>query len=573
MPIWLPIVSKFDSTGVNQADSGLSKLGGAFKGIGIAAGVAFAAAGAAAIAFGASSLKAAAESEAISLGMENAAKNAGIFGSTAADIGKATKALDDHSTKLAELTGIDDELFNSMKTGWLATPSLAALGTEGINNLAKVAADVSAGTGKDIGSIGLAFQKVAGDSETALSKLTRQGIILSDSQKEVYESMVANGDEAGAQAYLIDELGKKYAGAAEAAANPFERLKVIFENLQETVGKAMLPAIEKLVPVIADFVDKLTASPAFQQFIEVLATTFGQLTDALLPLLQPIMDLIMVLLPPLMGIIQALIPVVVAIVEAFVPFIEAILPPLIDLLDALIPIFMDLFKTVIEPLLPIIVKLVEAFIPLIEAILPVLMRVIEALVPVIFELLEAFMPILEKLLPPLIELFGKLAEPLLEMLEKILPYLPPLIEALGDGLEWLVDNILEPLITALSTAVDWFNKLLGMDGKKVNVTSTVSGQRTNYDGSTDHDGDPSNRFARGGIITGRIDNAIVGEAGPEAIIPLDRLESMMGTGGGGATVNITVNAGMGADGASIGEQIVTAIRKYERTSGAVFVRA
>jgi hypothetical protein len=65
--------------------------------------------------------------------------------------------------------------------------------------------------------------------------------------------------------------------------------------------------------------------------------------------------------------------------------------------------------------------------------------------------------------------------------------------------------------------------------------------------------------------------ATIGEAGQaEAVIPLDRLGSF---GGSGTTVNINVNAGMGTDGAAVGEQIVNAIRRYERTSGAVFARA
>ena len=42
---------------------------------------------------------------------------------------------------------------------------------------------------------------------------------------------------------------------------------------------------------------------------------------------------------------------------------------------------------------------------------------------------------------------------------------------------------------------------------------------------------------------------------------------------GGATVNITVNAGMGANGTTIGKDIVDAIKKYERTSGPVFKSA
>jgi hypothetical protein len=43
--------------------------------------------------------------------------------------------------------------------------------------------------------------------------------------------------------------------------------------------------------------------------------------------------------------------------------------------------------------------------------------------------------------------------------------------------------------------------------------------------------------------------------------------------GSGATINLTVNAGMGANGTTIGKDIVDAIKKYERTSGPVFKSA
>jgi hypothetical protein len=75
------------------------------------------------------------------------------------------------------------------------------------------------------------------------------------------------------------------------------------------------------------------------------------------------------------------------------------------------------------------------------------------------------------------------------------------------------------------------------------------------------------RFAKGGIVTGPT-NALIGEAGPEAVIPLSGRN-----GGLGQTFNIVVNAGVGTNGAQVGAQIVEAIKKYERTSGQVFARA
>jgi hypothetical protein len=81
---------------------------------------------------------------------------------------------------------------------------------------------------------------------------------------------------------------------------------------------------------------------------------------------------------------------------------------------------------------------------------------------------------------------------------------------------------------------------------------------------------PQKRLAKGGIVLGPT-NTLIGEAGPEAVIPLSGANSARGA--LGSTINITVNAGIGTDGSFVGRQIVDAIRKYERTSGPVFAKA
>ena len=75
-------------------------------------------------------------------------------------------------------------------------------------------------------------------------------------------------------------------------------------------------------------------------------------------------------------------------------------------------------------------------------------------------------------------------------------------------------------------------------------------------------------FAEGGIVN-RPTLALIGEKGPEAVIPLNKAGGM----GGGAVYNITVNAGIGTNGQEVGKQIVEAIKKFERSSGPVFAKA
>jgi TP901 family phage tail tape measure protein len=88
--------------------------------------------------------------------------------------------------------------------------------------------------------------------------------------------------------------------------------------------------------------------------------------------------------------------------------------------------------------------------------------------------------------------------------------------------------------------------------------------------------------AAGGIVN-RPTFALIGEAGPEAVIPLGRSRGndplpMTGRSGSlsmgtNTTINLTVNAGMGTQGAEVGRQIVDALKAYERRNGAVYVAA
>lgn len=73
------------------------------------------------------------------------------------------------------------------------------------------------------------------------------------------------------------------------------------------------------------------------------------------------------------------------------------------------------------------------------------------------------------------------------------------------------------------------------------------------------------KLADGGIVT-RPTLAMVGEGGEsEAVIPLSRLDRMMGGGGGGGgqTINVTVNMPVGSDGADV----VASLQRYARSHG------
>jgi hypothetical protein len=123
--------------------------------------------------------------------------------------------------------------------------ALATKDTTEANRLLGIALDVSAGTGKDLDAVAQAMARSLAGSDTALLRLI--------------PSLKGSKDP-------MNELAAAFGGAAEKAANtdPYARMKIIFDDLQETVGMALLPTLEKFAAWVA--------SPAGQQKLQDFIT-------------------------------------------------------------------------------------------------------------------------------------------------------------------------------------------------------------------------------------------------------------------------------------------------------------
>jgi hypothetical protein len=104
-------------------------------------------------------------------------------------------------------------------------------------------------------------------------------------------------------------------------------------------------------------------------------------------------------------------------------------------------------------------------------------------------------------------------------------------------------------------------------GKTAKARKISTKERTAIENLAASLGVPVPALAAGGIVN-KPTLALIGEAGPEAVVPLSGRNAGMGN-----TYNINVNAGMGTNGAQVGREIVDAIKKFEKTSGPVFASA
>ena len=184
--------------------------------------------------------------------------------------------------------------------------------------LQKIALDVSAGTGRELSAVTLAVAKAYEGNTTALNKLV-------PSVKGAADPLAA--------------LQKQFAGAAKTAADqdPYKRLQQTFDEMKETLGKALMPVFQTVAKVLKDL------SPV----ITVLGKVFGTLADAVAPLIEKV--------------VNALLPVFTKIEGTFGKLITKLIPPLANLFDkVLLPAISFVVDLIDRYVLPIFDRLATA---------------------------------------------------------------------------------------------------------------------------------------------------------------------------------------------------------------------
>ena len=440
MGILLPIISEFDSKGIDKAVKEFQALEGVGAKTGFALKKAALPAAAAIAGLGA------ALGSATQAAMEDAAAQEQLAGViTRSTLGATQEAIDVNEKFISSLSRAtataDDALRPALATLVQSTGDLT-LGQE----LLQQALDISASTGKDLGTVTDALSKAYNGNMKGLKTLDASLIPLIADGAEFNTVMEA----------LAATTGGAASDAANTAAGQMANLKIQFDEAKESIGAALLPVMQKLL-------------------------------DALLPLAywaQENTRLILIFA----GVIGGLSVAVLAANAA-----------------------MKIYQATL-----VIVKIAQAALNFVMSANPIGLVVLA-----IAGLIAAFV-LLEKR-------FGLVTEALK-----------------------IIGNVFEVFL------IDPIRTLLGLIGKLINALGKIPGLGSlgSFVGGAIK-GIPG--LAAGGIVT-QPTLAMIGEGGPEAVIPLDRM------GGGGSGITVNVMGGLSTS-AEIGQAVVNAIRAYNRSAG------
>ena len=202
-----------------QAESATDKLGKQAKKLAAAFGLGLSAT--AVLAYGKAAVKAAVEDEKAQKQLALALKNVGL--------GRDAAASEAYIQKLQSEFGIVDDLLRPA----YQTLAVATRDSAESQRLLNLALDISASTGKDLGSVTAALSKAYLGNNTSLSKL---GVGISKADLKTKSFLE-----------VTDELAKTFAGAATESANSLAgqmaKLEVASANVQEILGKGIIDSL------------------------------------------------------------------------------------------------------------------------------------------------------------------------------------------------------------------------------------------------------------------------------------------------------------------------------------------
>lgn len=183
------------------------------------------------------------------------------------------KQVGDLAGALSAKTGIDDEVIQSGQNMLLTFKNIrneAGAGNDIFNQSTTALIDMASAMGTEPKQAAIQLGKALNDPIKGVTALSRVGVQFTDQQRAQIKTMVESGNTMGAQKVILAELTSQFGGAAAAQATASDKAKVAFGNLQEQIGIALLPVIDRLANTFTNVL-----VPAVSSFITGMQTGTG----------------------------------------------------------------------------------------------------------------------------------------------------------------------------------------------------------------------------------------------------------------------------------------------------------
>jgi len=224
-------------------------------------------------------VRAAEEAEVADNRLQNIAESMGLFGKETDAVVERMKDFAD-ATMLA--TGVDDEIIKTTQAKLLTFKELATTADEvgGAMDRATLAAlDMAAAGFGEAEQNAVQLGKALQDPIKGITALGRAGVTFTEIEKEKIAALVESGQMLEAQNLILAAIETQVGGTAEATATGSSKMSVAFGEMAESLGKALLPLLEQIVPIMTGFFDWIGQNSGV---VTVLAGIFAALAVSIL---------------------------------------------------------------------------------------------------------------------------------------------------------------------------------------------------------------------------------------------------------------------------------------------------
>jgi len=281
MAINIPIVSEFNNAGLKKAQREFQRLEKTSQKVGFALKKAFvpatAALGGLAVA-GAKMVAAGEKAATANARIEQIATSMGLFGDQTQVV---TNRLVDLANEQARLTGVNQNTIKESQALLLTFKDIASSADEvggAFDRATQLTLDMAAAGFGSATDNAKQLGKALNDPIAGLTALRRSGIQFTEAQQDQIRTLVESGEVLEAQNMILKEIENQVGGTAEATANGTDKMKVAFSQASESIGLALLPAIEALLPIVISFADWASQNT---EIIIALAAAIGGLSAAI----------------------------------------------------------------------------------------------------------------------------------------------------------------------------------------------------------------------------------------------------------------------------------------------------
>lgn len=281
--IWVKLGLRSDdfNKGMDKAHSRAEKFGTAVGKIGAKMVLAWAAVGVAVTRMFKASVENYQQQEAANRKLQNALRNTGSA------IGTNYDELKRYASELQRVNGFaDDATMNAMAT----LTTFRNVQGDVFKDTIRAAQDMAAFMGTDLNGAVQQLGKALEAPETGLLALRRAGVVFSKETQDGIKALVKEGKTYEAQLLILEEVHKRFGGAAaaqaETAAGQWQRVKNAFGDLTEYIGRSSEASrgLARGLAETLEFADRIISAKslsAWQKFWAIINSGSKAATEAL----------------------------------------------------------------------------------------------------------------------------------------------------------------------------------------------------------------------------------------------------------------------------------------------------